>query len=122
MARVEELADHPEGRRSPRARPYYNLIPLTEIIGDAREAGANSKGVLQIYFEMLSKLGNELFILQEAPIANINKAAGALIAEGIERARSGRVTIAAGYDGEYGTISIFSSRERKAVKEQLVLF
>jgi uncharacterized protein (TIGR00375 family) len=122
MARVEALADHPPGRKSPRWRPYYSLIPLPEVIADARGVGANAKSVQTVYHEMLARLGNEMFILREAPLDMIEKAAGRLVAEGIRRVRSAKVTIAAGYDGEYGTIKIFDPREREMVKDQLTLF
>jgi PHP family Zn ribbon phosphoesterase len=74
---------------------------------------------------MLHKLGNEMFILMEAPLEAIQKASNALIAEGIRRVRAGEVNIAAGYDGEYGTIKIFTPDERKAEvmnQDQLTLF
>jgi uncharacterized protein (TIGR00375 family) len=122
MARVEELADHQEGRQSPCARPYYSLVPLAEIIADAKGAGVNTKGVVQLYFSMLAKLGNEYSILMELPLERIQKAAGRLIAEGVRRCRAGELKIAAGYDGEFGTIKIYSPGEREEVKEQLTLF
>jgi len=122
MARVEELADHPEGRKSPRWRPYYSLIPLPEIIADAKGIGPNTKGVNAVFMKMLNQLGNELYILLECPLEDITKAAGSLIAEGISRVREGKAAIAAGYDGEFGTIKIFSEEERRLVKEQLTLF
>ncbi len=124
MARVEELADYPKGRKSPRSRPYHSAIPLPEIISEAKGVGPSSKSVQAVFMEMLHKLGNEIFILQECPIQNIKKAAGTLIAEGIECMRKGKVQITAGYDGEYGTIKIFSEEERKKLEEQgqLTLF
>lgn len=122
MARVEELADHPEGRRSPKARPFYSLVPLAEIIAEARGVGVASKKVQADYFEMLNTLGNELSILREFSIERIAKSAGTLVAEGIRRVREGQLKIAAGYDGEYGTIDIFSDEERNTAKEQLILF
>ncbi|HNV24239.1 MAG TPA: hypothetical protein PLH56_01080 [Candidatus Omnitrophota bacterium] len=122
MARVEELADHPEGRKAPRSRPYYSLIPLPEIIADAKGVGANSKSVEDIYKSMLENLGNELFILREASLKDIEKKTGSLIAEGIKRVRSGKVHIAAGYDGEFGAIKIFDEQEREISKEQLSFF
>ncbi len=122
MARVEELADHPEGRRSPKARPFFSLIPLPEIIAAARETGSNTRGVQQLYFKMLGNLGNEMAILNDLPLDIIEKTAGSLITEGIRRVRSGDVRIAAGYDGEYGQIDIFSESERQTAKEQMTLF
>lgn len=122
MARVETLADHPEGRTSPRSRPFYSLIPLPEIIAEARGVGVASKAVQASYQEMLHSLGNEFFILREASLKTIAKEAGTLIAEGIRRVRAKEVKIAAGYDGEYGTINIFSDEERNNVDTQLTLF
>ncbi|MBF0521678.1 MAG: hypothetical protein HQL24_01330 [Candidatus Omnitrophica bacterium] len=122
MARVEELADFPEGRKSPRSRPYHSLVTLPQIIADARGVGVASKAVDAIYKEMLSKFGNEMFILLDAPLKDIEKKAGTLLADGIGRVREGKVQIAAGYDGEYGQINIFSPQERETNKEQLTLF
>ena len=116
------MADHPEGRKSPRARPYENLIPLPEIIADAKGVGASSKRVDQDFYKMLNKLGNELFILKEAPLEAVKKVAGSLAAEGIRRVRASEVKIAAGYDGEYGKINIFSQQERELPEEQMSLF
>ncbi len=122
MARVEELADHGEGRKSPRYRPYGNFIPLPEIIAEARGVQPNSKNVELDYHKILSKLGNELYILKEVPIEEIRKTAGSLIAEGIRRTREGKIHIAAGYDGEYGTIKIFEEGEREVIEQQMTLF
>ncbi len=122
MARVEELADHPDGRKSPRVRPYYSLIPLPEIIADTKGVAPKAKSVEQIFLNMLNSLGNEMFILREAPLEQIQKVAGTLIAEGIRRVRAGEVKIAAGYDGEYGKINIFTDEERENPAEQLTLF
>lgn len=122
MARVEELADHEQGRKAPRSKPYYNLIPLAEIIAETRGTGDSSKYVQEAYRDAIRKLGNEMFILREAPLEQIKKTCGSLIAEGIRRVREGQVHIAAGYDGEYGTIKIFSQDEREKAQEQMILF
>lgn len=122
MARVEELADRKEGEKSKRHRPFWNLIPLIEIIAESKGMGVGSMAVEKIYFELLNNLGNELYILQEASYRDIEGVAGPMIAEGIQSMREGRVEIAAGYDGEYGKIHIFSEEERKVKEGQLTLF
>ena len=122
MARVEELADHAEGRRSPNARAFVSLIPLPEVIAEARDMGVNSKAVQTVYLDMLSKLGNEMAILRDIPVSDIQKASGTLIAEGVRRVREGQVQIAAGYDGEYGKVHIFSDQERDTIDQQFTLF
>jgi len=121
MARVEELADRPAGEKSPRARPYSNIIPLPEIIGDAKNQNATTKAVDEVFHKLLNGIGNELFILQEAPFADIERVVGSLIAEGIRRMRAGEVKIAAGYDGEYGKINLFTPAERERHTAQVSL-
>jgi uncharacterized protein (TIGR00375 family) len=122
MARVEALADKDEGVKSKHWRPYHNIVPLPELISEAKEVGETSKVVQAAYMNALSKLGSEFYILLECPIADIKRACGELIAEGINRMRQGKVEIAAGYDGEFGTIKIFNSGEREAIEQQMVLF
>jgi len=113
MARVEELADRKEGERSPRWRPYTNLIPLPEIIAEAQGQSVNTKSVNEMFDRLLKKLGNELYILQEAPLADVERTGGLMVAEGLRRMRTGAVNIAAGYDGEYGVIKLFTPQERQ---------
>jgi uncharacterized protein (TIGR00375 family) len=122
MARVEELADRPEGQKGKRHRPYWNIVPLPEIISKAQGVGPGSKAVQAIYMNMLKDIGNEFYILVDAPIDEIRGIAGEVIAEGINRTRRGEIKIAAGYDGEFGTVEIFKDGERDQIEKQLVLF
>lgn len=122
MSRVEELADRKEGEKGRRARPYSNLFPLSEIIAEARGVGKQSKQVDAVFRQMLEKLGPELRILMDLPLRDIQAAGGDVVAEGVNRMRAGKVSVAAGYDGEYGTIHIFTDEERKSIEGQLTLF
>jgi DNA helicase II / ATP-dependent DNA helicase PcrA len=122
MARVEELADRAEGEKGPNARPYFSLIPLEEVIAEARGVGKTSRQVGVAYHELLKLLGSELRILLDLPLKEIQAAGGDLVAEGVRRMRTGKVKIAAGYDGEYGTIEIFGEDERKSIEGQLTFF
>ncbi|MFQ5631718.1 MAG: UvrD-helicase domain-containing protein, partial [bacterium] len=94
------------------------LIPLPEIIADAKNVGANTKTVRTVFQPMLEKIGNEMYILQDAPLEDIEKVSGSLIAEGVRRMRVGEVHIASGYDGEYGKIKIFAPEEREKLQRQ----
>lgn len=118
MARVEELADRPEGVKAPRWRPYHSLIPLPEIIGEAKRVGAKSKSVDVLFQSMLARLGSEFHILMETPLEDIEPVAGPLIAEGIRRMRAREVAILPGYDGEYGIIKLFEDKERASISAQ----
>lgn len=123
MHRVEELATRNEGYRPRRRPPYYSIVPLPEIIAEVEGVGAKSKRVQNAYFPLIMKLGNEFRILLDAPIQDIERHAGERLAEAIRRVREGRLSIAAGYDGEYGTVKIFGEKEeKKATKNQSKLF
>jgi DNA helicase-2/ATP-dependent DNA helicase PcrA len=122
MHRVEELADHPAGRRPVQARAFNSLIPLMEIIAEVERVGVNSKKVNTIYFELLSRLGNEYQVLLESGIEEIRQAGSDLLGEAINRMRTGKVSIYPGYDGEFGTIRVFASEERERISGQLGLF
>jgi len=122
MSRVETLADRDEGSKSKRWRPYQNIVPLPEMIAEAKDMGTQSKAVQEAYFNILNKLGNEFYILLDCPINDIKEAAGDVLAEGIKRMRAGKIEIAAGYDGEFGTIKIFDSSEREQIEKQLAFF
>jgi len=122
MARVEELADRKEGDKAQRHRPYWNIVPLPEIISKAKGVGPASKAVQETYMNMLNQLGSEFYITMDAPIDQIRRSAGDLIAEGIDRVRKGEIKIAAGYDGEYGTVEIFKDGQRDQIEKQLALF
>ncbi|MCX5682038.1 MAG: endonuclease Q family protein, partial [Candidatus Omnitrophica bacterium] len=89
MARVEELADRAEGKQGARARPYSSLIPLVEVISEGKGMGVTSKPVQELFYRMLNKLGGEINILNDVPIAAIKVAGGDLLAEGINRMRQG---------------------------------
>lgn len=122
MHRVAALADRPVGVKPARTHPFHSLIPLPEILGEVYGSGAASKKVLQAYDMLLTNLGSELAILLGLPLEEIERAGGALLAEGIRRMRSGEVQIAGGYDGEYGVIKLFEAHERAGFTPQISLF
>ncbi len=92
--------------------PYYNLIPLSEIIAEAYGVGENSKKVKIAYEKMIKTFGNELKILLEVDENELKSAADEKVVEGIEIVRRGKVKIRPGYDGEYGEINIFNDNPR----------
>ena len=121
--RVEKLADRPEGFKPENAIPFKNLIPLEEIIADAKGVGKASVAVERDYHSCLAKFGTEFEILMRAPRQDLMKGLPPKIAEGVLRVREGKVEIKAGYDGEYGIISIFGNEETgQKSEQQLSLF
>jgi uncharacterized protein (TIGR00375 family) len=121
LHRVVELADRPEGYRPEGAPSFQSLIPLPELIADVLQVGAASRKVDTAYRALLERLGNEFRILREAPLPDIERAGSPLIREAVARMRVGRVRIAPGYDGAYGTLSLFDDAERKDSKWQMQL-
>ncbi|MBI5639928.1 MAG: DNA helicase UvrD [Nitrospirae bacterium] len=113
MHRVEELADRAEGFR-PADRPSFNsIIPMPEIISGTIKVGVSSKAVTTAYFNLIERLGSEFGILMDIPISDIAEAGTPLLGEAISCMRSGDVSIAPGFDGEYGKISITGKPEKK---------
>ncbi len=121
--RVEKLADRPEGFRPENFIPFKSFIPLGEIIADAKGVGKTSVGVERDYHSYLAKFGTEFDILMRASKEALLKGLPPRVAEGVLRVREGKVNIKAGFDGEYGTISIFGDEEKpKEAEKQLSLF
>jgi len=118
MNRIDELSDRPEGFHPPNSIPYKNLIPLDEIIAEAKGVGRGSMAVGRDYRSCIAKFGTEFEILLRASKADLTKGLPPRIAEGVLRVREGKVNIKAGYDGEYGEISIFGTEEKTNKDEQ----
>lgn len=122
LHRVERLADRAEDAPLALERPFAYIIPLPEVIGAALGVGPESKKAQSVYHSLLAQLGPELEILRAVPTVDVARAGEPLVAEAIQRMRDGTVEIAAGYDGEYGTISIFNPAERAQLRGQHALF
>jgi uncharacterized protein (TIGR00375 family) len=111
LYRIDELADRDLGHRPATAGVSQHILALPEIMGEILGVGPKSKKVLTAVDELVNTLGPELAILLELPIEEIASARNPLLVEAIERLRAGRVRREAGYDGEYGTISLFEPGE-----------
>lgn len=130
LSRIEELADRSAeaalSQRPPRARPFTSLVPLSEVVAEALGLSEAAGAAQRLYFRLLDELGSELHILRHAELEVLRRTGGELLAEAVDRVRRGALHIAAGYDGEYGRISIFEPEERQprrgAKDEQMGLF
>ncbi|HEX2924358.1 MAG TPA: endonuclease Q family protein, partial [Chloroflexota bacterium] len=120
LHRVEELADRGEGVVPPGARHFESLVPLQEVVAASMGmTTAASVKVKEKCTDLVRNLGPELFILREAPLGDIDRRAGQLVAEGIRRLRGGKVEIQPGYDGEYGKIKIMGVDEADLLSGQM---
>lgn len=123
MSRVDVLADRMQGYVPTNSIPFKNLIPLDEIIADAKGIAKTSVAVEREYRNAIAKFGTEFDILLRATGEELRKNLSPKVAEGVLRVRQGKVKLIPGFDGEYGKISIFGDEERKTEGEkQLTLF
>ncbi|TDQ55207.1 UvrD-helicase domain-containing protein [Actinorugispora endophytica] len=120
--RIHELADRTEGYRVPGAAGFTNLVPLPEIVSEIVGVGPKSKRVMGEVTRLVAALGPELDILRTTPLDEVTGAGGELLGEAVARLRRGEVVRDAGYDGEYGTIHMFTPEELRAEAETMTLF
>jgi DNA helicase-2/ATP-dependent DNA helicase PcrA len=122
MNRVAQLADRPEGFSPAGRQPFFSAIPFAEVLSEILKAGPSSKKVQEAYRAILQKVGPEFHVLLEAPLDELKRVGGELLAEGIRRMRAGEVRLQAGYDGEYGVVRVFDEKELRSVGAQAVMF
>ena len=122
LYRVEELADRGWEQRPEVWFPYENLIPLTDILSEIMQVGPKTKKVGRAYRCIIETLGPELGVLRNISLGSLDGAGIPLLAEAIRRMRSGEVIASAGYDGEYGRITVFSETDRQRLLGQQMLF
>ncbi len=115
--RVEQLADRELGYVLKGRPGYKRLIGLDKIIAQAFEVkGRESKTVMNIYWQMIEKLGGELPILIDLSLKEMErKGVEERVVEGIRKVRKEELFINPGYDGIYGEIGIF---EKPGLKGQ----
>jgi uncharacterized protein (TIGR00375 family) len=118
MSRVEQLADRPEGFTPENGIPFKNIIPLDEIIADAKGVAKGAVSVERDYLGYISKFGTEFDILLKASREELLKGLPGRVAEGVLRVREGKVDIKPGFDGEYGIISVFNDKDKQEQSEQ----
>ncbi|MBW2275913.1 MAG: UvrD-helicase domain-containing protein, partial [Deltaproteobacteria bacterium] len=121
MSRVLDLADRPVDARPTNAGSFSSLVPLAEATGEILGVGPSTKKAQALLQRLLNGIGPELTVLMDAPLDDIERAGGPATSEAISRIRTGRLSIAAGYDGEFGTVRIFEPAERDHLLGQMAL-
>lgn len=111
-SRVEELADREQGKPI-NAKPYRNLIPLSEVISHTIGSPIASKKVWEQYYKLINAFGNELNALK-ATQEDLAKHVDEKLAKTIAQVPS--VKWKPGYDGVYG-IPLFDGQEHKETKK-----
>lgn len=122
LHRVDKLADRAEGFIPPCAPSVRRIVPLAEIIAEAFDVASVTKRVQEQYDRLITNLGNEFFVLLDASLDAIMRASSDVVAEAVRRVRAGELVIAPGYDGEFGTVRIFSEDRPRPIAMQRALF
>lgn len=120
LHRIETLSDRDEGFVPEDSIPYKKMIPLEEIIAEAKGCGRDTVGVKNEYRRLCNIFGSEFEILLNTPVHDLKSNADERIAIAVDRVRRGDLIIKPGYDGEFGTVKIFE--EEKPKESQLGLF
>lgn len=122
LSRVIELADRQVARFPEGSPGVFSLIPLAEILSEIFGVGAGSKKVTLQYEQCVARFGSELNVLLRTPVEELASGHSTLLAEAVDRVRKGQVIRKAGYDGEFGVISVFEPGEREKIGGQDALF
>lgn len=120
LHRIESLSDRDEGFVPKDSIPYKKMIPLEEIIAEAKGCGRDTVGVKNEYRRLCNIFGSEFEILLNTPVHDLKSNTDERIAIAVDRVRRGDLIIKPGYDGEFGTVKIFE--EEKPKESQLGLF
>lgn len=114
LHRVWELADRKEQPVLPNEPDVLPIIPLPAVLAQLGGFTVQSKPVQKLFSRCLESLGSEFAILAHLPIEQI-AAFDQHLAEAVRRIRTGEIELHGGYDGEFGTITVFSPDELKEI-------
>ncbi|MCG8617776.1 MAG: UvrD-helicase domain-containing protein, partial [Desulfobacterales bacterium] len=123
LYRVRELAERLEGYVPENRHPHAYVVPLADMLSEIFEVGPKTKKVTGYYEKAVEVLGPELGILTRLSVEDIDRAGVPLLAEAVDKMRAGDLHIDPGYDGEFGTVKLFSREEKLAIRgEKNLLF
>ncbi|MEA3379206.1 MAG: endonuclease Q family protein [Nanoarchaeota archaeon] len=107
--RVEELASRPEGFKPKNAQPTIHLIPLAELIANAKGHAVNTKSVWGEYNNLIRYFSNEFEILLKSKKEDLLKITSPKIVDLILKNREEKLRVLPGYDGVYGKLILADS-------------
>ena len=103
--RIEELAKHENDYKPENAKPFYSLIPLSELISIVYNyKQLYGKNVWGIYNKLINKFGNEFNVLLNASEKDLLEFVNKKLVDVILLNRLGKLKISPGFDGVYGKI------------------
>lgn len=100
-------------------RLLKKLVELDKIIAEAIDIKSRQANKVQVeYNKLIKQGGNELNILLNISLKELEKMTDATVVEGVKRVREGNLIIKPGFDGQYGTVKIFSEQEKRKNKQK----
>jgi len=116
--RVEELANREEGFKPKDAKPFKNLIPLSELIAGVIRSAVATKKVWEEYTKLIKAFENEINVLLNVSKDELIKVVDEKIADIIIKNREQEIEVMPGYDGVYGK-AVFSEEDKVQEKVEL---
>jgi len=116
LHRVLALADREAPKRPAGMPGFVSLVPLSELLSEILGKGTQTRAVNEEYARLVTRFGSELNILQDVPPEDLAKVSRPL-SLAVSRMRQGKVFRQPGYDGEYGTIRVFTDQERREIAQ-----
>ncbi|MFH1099000.1 MAG: endonuclease Q family protein [Candidatus Uhrbacteria bacterium] len=121
MHRVDKLADRSDDFQHTNVPSFRSVVPLAEIIAEAFGVKSATKRVCELRERLTRDVGNELHVVIDAPLDMIARVAPIEVVEAIRRTRAGDLEVLPGYDGEYGTVRIFTDARPRPIARQSTL-
>jgi len=119
--RVEEIAQNPEGFKPAKAKIFYKLFPLHELLSFYYNSGMESKKIWDIYNELIKVFKNEFNILIYVPKEEfLKKGLEEELVDLIIKNREGKIKVQPGYDGVYGKIILEKRHVEKETQKTLL--
>lgn len=113
LHRIADLADR-DMSEVEAIENFYSITQLPDLLAEiAGIKNSSAAKVTNEYFRLIKALGSEFYILLYADYDELRDRGGEIFAEGIRRLRSGEVHVEDGFDGQFGTIKVFSEDELK---------
>ena len=116
--RIASLSDRVADEQPKSGTNWHTVIPLKEILAEILAVGPMSKKVDRAYHACLARWGTELSILLELPLDEIEDE---YLREAMKRMRCGELHVNAGFDGQYGSVRLFTTEEM-AKRQTIRLF
>ena len=116
LSRVMALADRSVPVPPLSGESFRCSIPLPEMLAELAGSGTGSRAVRSLHARIVSAYGSEYDFLLDAPISDIERSHGTLLAEAVRRMRHGKINPRPGFDGEFGVIRLFDDEELRVLR------